>query len=127
MRERSTTKTVALPAAAASAVTTALDFGTALPGPQKIELFLELPALPSLADTKKCTLDLEQSDDNNTFAVIPGTGNMSVVGAGGAGAAAKTFRVLLPPGFKRYVRAKAAIDAVGGDNTAKSLTFGVEL
>ena len=127
MRERTTLKTVALPAANASAVTAVLDFGAALPGPQKIEVSLELPALPSLVDTKKVTLDLEQSDDNSTFAVIPGTGNMSVVGAGGAGAAAKTFRLNLPPVFKRYVRAKAAVESGGGDNTAKSLTFAVEL
>jgi len=127
MRERQSIKTIALPAANASAVTPALDFGTALPGPQKVELALELPALPSLADTKKCTLELEDSADNATFAVIAGTGNMSVVGAGGAGAAAKTFRVYLPPVFRRYVRAKATVDAVGGDNTAKSLTLAVEL
>lgn len=127
MRERQTIKTVALPAAGASAATASLDFGTALPGPQKITLALELPALPSLVDDKTVTLEVEDSADNATFAPIPGTGNMSVVGAGGAGAAAKTFRLNLPPVFRRYVRAKATVLAAGGDNTAKSLTLAVEL
>lgn len=127
MRERQTIKTIALPAANASAVTPALDFGTALPGPQKIEIALELPALPNLADTKKCIVDLEHSDDNSTFVVIPGTGNMSVVGVSTSGAAAKTFRVYLPPVFKRYVRAKATVEASGGSNIAQSLTLAVEL
>lgn len=127
MRERQTIKTVALPAAGASASTAALDFGAALPGPQKIELALELPALPNLANTKKCILALEDSADNVTFAAIPGTGNMEVVGAASAGSAAKTFRVNLPPVFRRYVRATATVEADGGSNVASSLTLAVEL
>lgn len=127
MRERQTIKSIALPAAGASAVTASLDFGTALPGPQKITLALELPALPSLANTKTATLEVEDSADNSSFAPIPGTGNMSVVGAGGTGAAAKIFRLNLPPVFRRYVRAKATVQADGGDNTAQSLTLAVEL
>jgi hypothetical protein len=84
---------------------------------------MELPALPSLADTKKATITLEDSADGTTFAAIPGLAALEVTGAGGAGAVAANRRVRLPADVRRYLRAKAAVEAAGGNNTAKSLTL----
>jgi hypothetical protein len=48
---------------------------------------------------------------------------MEVTGAGGAGAAAVIRKVRLPSDVRQYIRAKVAVDAAGGNNTAKSLTM----
>lgn len=124
IRDNLSTKTVALPAAAASANTASLDLKSSQPGPlPALQVELSLPALPSLVDAKTVTLEIQQSADDSAFANVPGLGNMVVTGAGGAGAAAKTFRVNLPPDVQRYIRARATVLTGGGDNTALSLTF----
>ena len=69
------------------------------------------------------TITLEDSADGAVFAPIPAIAAMEVTGAGGAGAAAATRRLRLPPDVRRYLRAKAAVEAGGGNNTAKSLTL----
>jgi hypothetical protein len=127
MREFNTIKTVSLPAAAASATTDPIDVGT---GPHRanFEVHLELPATPSLANTKSITLTLEECDTiDGSFTTVPTVGNMSVTGANSAGAAAKLFRFYLPPIHKRFIRGKAAVEASGGDNTAKKLTLALDL
>jgi hypothetical protein len=129
MRERQTIKTVALPAAGASASTPAIDFGTARPGPQGkgFELVVEVPALPNLADTKKCTVIIEDSANGSSYAQVPSTGSMVQTGAGGAGAGAASMKLYLPSSVRRYVRATATVEASGGSNIATSLTMAVEI
>jgi uncharacterized SAM-dependent methyltransferase len=129
MRERQTIKTVALPAAGASASTAPLDFGTALPGPQGkgFDLVVEVPALPSLANTKTATTILQDSANGTDYATIPGTGSLVQTGAGGVGAAAASLRLHLPPRTRRYVRATITVEADGGNNTARTLTMAVEI
>lgn len=127
MRELNTIKTVSLPAAGSSAQTDPIDVGT---GPQRgnFEVHLELPATPSLADTKKITLTLEECDTiDGSYTTMPTVGNMSVTGASSAGAAAKLFRFYLPPIHKRFIRGAAAVEASGGNNTAKKLTLALDL
>jgi hypothetical protein len=127
MRERQTIKTVALPAAAAAALTGAINVGTHNIG-QRCEVHLELEATPSLVDTKKITVDLYESDtESGSYTVIPTTGNMVVTGAGGAGAGAKLFRIFLPPVHKPWIKGRAAVESGGGDNTAKKLTLAIDL
>lgn len=127
MREFNTMKTVALPAAGSSALTAAIDVGT---GPQRasFEVHLELPALPSLADTKKATVELFECDtEGGTYAAMPGTGGMSVTGESSAGSGAKLWRLYLPPIHKRFIKGKVTVEASGGDNTAKALTLAIDL
>lgn len=119
-------RTVALPAAAASALTAVVDLGADRAGPlgHTLEVHLSLPALPNLADGKSVTVNLQDCDtEGGAYATIPTTGTMSVAGAGGAGAAAKTWRLYLPPHTRRYLKAQVSVEALGGDNTAKSLTL----
>jgi hypothetical protein len=116
-------KTVALPAAGASASTAALDLQVVDAAFERVELELAVSALPSLADTKTCTVTLEESADNITFSAIASFATLVLTGAGSAGAASATRTVRIPSGTKRYIRATAAIAAAGGDNTAKSMTL----
>lgn len=127
MRERSSIKTVALPAANASASTAALRIPL---GPHRgaFEFHLELPATPSLVNTKKITVTLEESDvEGSGFAAMPTTGNMIVTGPASGGGLAALFRLYCPPVHKEWVRATVAVETGGGDNTAKSLTFAIDI
>jgi hypothetical protein len=115
--------TVALPAAAATATTEPFNLIQKPPHECHFEVELTLPALPSLADTKKATVTLEDSADGITFASIAALSSLEVIGAGGAGAATITRKVRLPSDVRQYIRAKVAVEAAGGNNTAKSLTM----
>lgn len=124
IRDQLSTKTVALPAAGATAVTASLDLKSTNPGPlPALQVELELPDLENLVDAKTVSVILEHSADDVTFVTVPTVGNMVVTGAGGAGAAAKVWRFNLPPDVKRYIRGSATVLAAGGDNTASALTL----
>jgi len=115
--------TVALPAAAATATTEPFNLTQKPPHECHFEVELTLPALPSLADTKKATVTLEDSADGITFAAIAALASLEVIGAGGAGASTVTRKVRLSSDVRQYIRAKVAVEAAGGNNTAKSLTM----
>jgi hypothetical protein len=116
-------RTVALPAAGADITTTALDLGQVPPNEFRFEIELVLPALPSLVDTKKVTITLEDSADGSAYAPVVGLATLEVTGAGGAGAAAVTRRVRPPAHLRRYLRAKAAVEAAGGNSTDKTVSL----
>ena len=116
-------RTVTLPAAAATATTDPFNLIQKPPHECHFEVELMLPALPSLADTKKATVTLEDSEDGITFATIAALASMEVTGAGGAGAAAVIRKERLPSDVRQYVRAKVAVEAAAGNNTAKLLTM----
>lgn len=113
-------KAKALPAAGATAYTDAIDFAMAAIGPRgdDIEAELAVPALPALAEGKKFTLRLQDSDDGVAFADIPELAALELTGAVGGGAAATTRFVRLPRTARRYLRASLTVEAAGGDNTA---------
>jgi hypothetical protein len=116
-------KTLALPAAGASAFTEALDL---LQGPDQeahFEVELTLPDLPSLADAKSVTMTLKDSEDGVTFNPVAALAPLTVTGAGGNGSAAVTRKLRIPSDTKRYLRADVAVEAAGGDNTAKAFTL----
>jgi hypothetical protein len=128
LRDLSLTKSIALPAAAATAVTGSVDFGTTILGPtgDEIEVEISRPATPALVDAKTITDVLTDSADNVTFAAIVG-GPAAIVstGAGGVGAPALLKRVRLPSNTRRYVRLESTVLAAGGDNTAVASTMAV--
>lgn len=119
--------TTALPAAAANSNTSSIDLGPN--GGNNVDsnlrLLLELPALASLVDAKTVTLSVYDSADNSSFAAVEGYGNLVVTGAGGAGAAAKTWRLKLHDHVRQYIRINIAVLTGGGDNTASSLTTSI--
>lgn len=122
-------RTVALPAAGASAVTGALDLGPG--GGRNMEqaiLTLALPATPSLANTKSVTVTVtECATVGGSYTTVPGYGNMSVTGAGGAGAAAETWSLRLHDHVLQYVKISVAVEASGGDNTGVTFTASLDI
>lgn len=120
-------KTKALPAANAANFTDALDLESRVLGPVAdfVELEISVESLPALVDDKSATFTVKDSADGVNFAAIPGVGNLVLVGAGGVGVGASKLRVRLPGTTRRYLRLDAAVEAAGGNNTAKfyTLTF----
>lgn len=116
--------TKALPAAGAANNTDGIDLQTAAPGieVEAIDLVVNVPATPALADTKTHILKVQDSADNVTFADVALLGSQTRTGAGGAGAAAVEYRWKLPPSIRRYVSINQAVLAAGGDNTGVSIT-----
>jgi hypothetical protein len=117
----------ALPAAAATNYSDAIDLGSAKPGNvrDEVDLVINLPATPSLVDAKTVTLTLQDSDDNVTFAAVPEIATIVATGAGGVGADAIERRVSLPSSIRRYIRLKQDVLTAGGNNTAISTTMGL--
>lgn len=115
----------ALPAAGASNASDAIDLGSEQPGRivDQFDVLIEVPATPSLGDTKTVTLTLQDSADGVTFADIPQITGIVATGAGGVGAAAVEQRRTLPASVRRYLRLSQAVAAAGGDNTAVSATL----
>jgi hypothetical protein len=124
-------KSDVLPAAASTTKNgTALDLGNALTARgarlADCELLLSAPALTTtmLPDTKTMTYSIESSVDSAFTSPITLAGSCIVqTGAGGAGAAAATFRLKVPSDCARYIRAKA----VSGANVTDSSTLSMKL
>ena len=114
-------RTVNLPAAGSDSSTQPLDLTQVPPQEDCYELEFHVPALPSLVYGKSATITLEDSVDGITFAAIAALAPIKLTGAGGAGAAEITRRVCLPSTTRQHVRATVAVDAAGGDNTAKQV------
>jgi hypothetical protein len=118
-------KTVAMPAAGASAATNGIDLGQAEAGRlEGLEVVIEAPALPNLAAAKTAVTTLQHSADDVSYADIPELSAITQTGAAEVGgAAAVERRVRLPPSALQYVRAQTTVLAAGGDNTAATLTL----
>lgn len=115
-------KTTALPAANATANGASIDLETTIADNALFEASLSVPATPALADTKLITFTLQDSADNSTFAAIAGLSTLVVTGTASGGPATERI-VRLPPTTRRYIRASAAVETGGGNNTAVSFTL----
>lgn len=118
----------AYPAAGNAASSAAIDLGPGGgSGLQNATLAFEHPALAALADTKTATTDLMHCDTSGgSYTVAEGYGNMVLTGAGGAGVAAKTFRMPIADHVKRFIKMRVTLVASSGDVTASYFTFAVE-
>lgn len=123
LKDANLIKTLALPAAGASAQTEAIDL---LQGPVQeahYEVEMSFPALPALADAKSATATLEDSEDGVTFNAVAALEPLTVTGAGGNGSALAFRKVRIPSDTLRYLRAAVSVDADGGDNTEQKLSL----
>ncbi|WP_009960130.1 hypothetical protein [Verrucomicrobium spinosum] len=116
-----------LPAANANNNTDPIDLIADNPGinARGYEAEIVVDVLPSLVDTKKVTVTVQDSADGTNFAAIPELATVVLTGAGGVGAAAVTRTVKLPQTVRRYIRLNTAVEAAGGDNTAKSVALSI--
>lgn len=125
IQDAALTITRALPAQNATVNSTSLDLGQTLAGDinEQIDLLLTVPATPALADSQTLTFTFQDSADNSSFAAITGVSTLVLTGAGGAGAAATTRRVKLPPAARRYLRVSITSSATSGDSSGVTATF----
>ncbi|WP_395736282.1 Bbp16 family capsid cement protein [Prosthecobacter sp.] len=115
-------KTKAMPAAGATANGDSIDLGQDVLGPEadNIEVVVAHDACGSLADSKTITSTIQDSADNASFAALAGVPTVVSLGAGGVGDTAKSVRMKLPPGTRRYIRLSSTVQGSGGDNTASN-------
>lgn len=110
--------TRALPAQNTTVTSSSIELGAGLPEPIQAQVII--PATPVLADGQTITVTLHDSADDSSFAAIPELATLVVTGAGGAGAAAATRTVYLPPSVRKFVRLSIAASATAGANTGVS-------
>lgn len=122
IRDTQLSATKALPAAAATNYSDAIDLIDSSPGikMRTAQLEVVIPDLTSLVDAKTATFTPQDSADGSSFADIPSLAPIVLTGASGAGATGATRRYKLPETVQRYVRLKQSVLTAGGDNTAKS-------
>ena len=115
---------VALPAAGATAHTSAIDLEQDLGGAiENIEFGLELPVTKNLVAGKKITVSVQQSADGATFADTDPAITSSVTGKTGNGSDEKEVRFRLPSTASRHIRVALAVEADAGDVTGETATL----
>jgi hypothetical protein len=125
LKDAQLTRSKTLPGAGGTGSTTSIDLLATVQEECHFEVEVILPALPNLAADKSVTITLEDSADSLSFAAIPGLAPLKVTGAVGGGGSAASQRVRLPSVARRFLRATAAVEAAGGNNTAVSFSLGL--
>lgn len=127
IRDTNLKVTKALPAAAATNYTDAIDLIDSAPGikMRNAQLEVVIPDLPALIDAKTYTGTLQDSADGETFAAIPTLAPIVITGVDTPGADGVTRLFKCPEDIRRYVRLKQDVLTGGGDNTAVSATLSV--
>jgi len=130
MRDQNLTKRTAGPTAAGTTYTSALD--TRAPDgvgdlAGRAKLFLAVPAIVGLSNTKVQSFTIQDSADNSTFADVAAYTTKSYTGAGSTGAPAADHYFEWRSELKRYIRIKMVLDATPGTITAYNFDFGVQV
>lgn len=127
MRDILQTKTVALPSGLATTTTAALDLeGAQMSG--KLFLVADVPATPTLANTKTLTVAITECDTlAGSYTAATGYGNMVITGPASGGGVATIFTLAIHPSTKRYVKATFTGQSAGGDLSAVTATFAASL
>lgn len=121
--DASLNKNVALPNAATTANTTAIDLGQTLPFPITEKFYVNLVTTAATgANNKNITIRMQDSADNSSFANIAAIGAITLTDNNGGGYSASSTNVALPPTTRRYVRAQATGEANGGNASDGTLT-----
>ena len=129
MKDSALTLTKALPNTAANNTTAALDLNPEATGFLTNQwrlgyVNLSIPALSDHTNTSVSNLfTLQDSTDNGNFANTNPLVQCSVVGVASTGSVAKSLKVPLTPGIRRYVRFNQSIPANGGNGNNASITY----
>ena len=136
MTDLLTTVTSAFPAANANNTTVGIQVGgnkgttpatgVITIGPSDGHFRISTPALPAMTGGF-VDFTVQDSADGVTYADAVGYGNLRVTGVASVGPAKWTRRLAIHPGTRPFVRLKAAVDAAGGNNTALSYTFQLDV
>lgn len=118
--------TKALPAAAGTVNSNAIDLNVASPYPitEKVIFNVVTTASAGSANSKNCNIIVQDSADNSTFANLANVANpfLRVTDSGG-NTAAGAASMLLPPVTRRYVRVQAVLEANGGNVSDANVTM----
>ncbi|MCL4193983.1 MAG: hypothetical protein KJZ87_19755 [Thermoguttaceae bacterium] len=127
VKDASLVRSVALPNGANTVYSDGIDLG-ALSGRgarlYEAELLIEAPALVTADLGDGATMKYSiQTDDDAAFGspTVVAADVIVQTGAGGAGAAAQTYRWRIPTGCERHVRVRA-VNSAAGDASDKSMT-----
>ena len=118
----------ALPAAAGTVNGTVIDLGNALTARgarlAECEFLLTVPAqtVTTLPDTVTATYSIQHSASNFSSTVLIASAIVQT-GAGGAGAAANTYRFKIPSACMRYLRVSVITSTNAGNQAALSMTL----
>lgn len=93
----------------------------------KVRLFLDVPIIPGLSDTKTVIFTLQDSADGSTFTDVPDFSSKTYTGASGAGAPAAVYEIPWLSKYRRYLRVKEVVASTPGTITAYNWSFGVVL
>lgn len=114
---------VALPNAANTVNTAAIDLGSATPYSVTEGFHVKLSTSTATgANNKNINIRLQDSADNSSFTNISSLGTLQVTDNNGAGFSAGSMTVQLPPGVRRYIRGTATGEANGGNAANGTLT-----
>ena len=119
-------RSLAIPAAGASATTAYLDLVTVTPGRvPNVELqLLTSAALPNLANGTTVTFTVLGSTDNGAdYLPIADLPSYVLTGANATGSAALAAQVKLPIHLPRYIALQVTVEAGAGNNTAVTATI----
>ena len=124
LKDTDLTVNVALPNAANTVNTTAIDLGSNTPYSVTEGFHVKLSTSTATgANNKNINIRLAHSNESNAnFTNIAELGLFQVVDNNGAGFSAGSMTVQLPPGVKRYVRGTALGEANGGNAANGTLT-----
>lgn len=79
------------------------------------QIHARVPALPDHTDSSKVNqLALQDSADGITFADTDPLVAVQIPGVASTGSAANLFKLSIPPGSRRYLRARQTVPAGGG-------------
>jgi len=127
MLDVQTSRSLANPAASANANSSSIDIG---PGGgsfiQNGQIRIDVPALPNLGNTETLTITIQDSADNSNWASAVGYSTIVITGPASGGSLATTVRRSIMQSLRRYVRINSARNT-GGNVTAQSVTFGIEV
>lgn len=124
LKDADLTVNVALPNAANTVNTNAIDLGSATPYSVTEGFHVKLSTSAATgANNKNINIRLQESAEANAnFTNISSLGLFQVVDNNGAGFSAGSMTVQLPPGVKRYIRGTALGEANGGNAANGTLT-----
>jgi len=122
MKDAELLRSIALPNAAATVVTSSIDLGKAKPFPVQTNFSVKLSTTGAVGvDTKNIVARLQHSDEAGAnFTNIAELGTLTVTAAGAAYPAG-SMQFSLPPGTKRFIRATAVGESGGGNASNGSL------
>lgn len=130
MKDALLIKTKALPAANATNQSDTFDVGDMAGKGLANDLFefeVSVPALPANTDnTKTILITLQESADDSTYADVDPLTQIKIAGVTTTGSAARTVRVPVAGGGKRYLQFNQTVPTGAGDNTAKSITYALK-